>query len=695
LKRYSFITVAAILIVCSLTGADELDKRVESALKRAGDNAAELRKAIDKAPARQKEGVRFLVAYMPDRDLTSLSAEFLLNNVRGAYKAWDNAPWKKQISKEMFLNNVLPYANVNERRDDWREDFYKRFSPLVAKAKTPGAAAVILNEKVFEKLNVHFSRKRPKADQSPYETMKAGMASCTGMTVLFIDACRAVGIPARFAGTPLWTNKSGNHSWTEVWDGKWHFTGSGEPADKLDKAWFAKRATTAQKGHRLHAIYAVSFKHTGATFPMVWAPRAKYVYAVDVTDRYAPQTATAVDTPKTPAGMDVEASLHAVDQLKKYLQTAPEKRSPIDKQDFAAVALSAGDAKKARSMLWADHVARIKKTRAAEMKARVLSDGEVKMPFYYSVTGKAPQNGRSLYISMHGGGGAPKRVNDGQWHNQKRLYKVPEGVYLAPRAPTDTWNMWHREHIDVLFARLIENLIVFEGVDPNRVYVLGYSAGGDGVYRLAPRMADRWAAASMMAGHPGGVSMLNMRNTPFSIQVGGRDSAYKRNEVAKKYGDKLDTLQKADPKGYVHFTKIYANCGHWMNRKDAIAIPWMAKFDRNPLPTRIVWRQDKNQPRFYWLATKGEVKGGAVVQADLKAQSITLDPGDAQSLKIRLNDAMLDLDKPVTVTSGDKTLHKARLRRTIGTLAGTLAERGDPKSIFSAEIVVKLPAKTK
>jgi dienelactone hydrolase len=27
-------------------------------------------------------------------------------------------------------------------------------------------------------------------------------------------------------------------------------------------------------------------------------------------------------------------------------------------------------------------------------------------------------------------------------------------------------------------------------VNPNKVYVMGYSAGGDGVWRLAPRMAD-------------------------------------------------------------------------------------------------------------------------------------------------------------------------------------------------------------
>ena len=49
-------------------------------------------------------------------------------------------------------------------------------------------------------------------------------------------------------------------------------------------------------------------------------------------------------------------------------------------------------------------------------------------------------------------------------------------------------------------------------VDPNRVYIMGYSAGGDGVYQLAPRMADRWAAAAMMAGHPNDASPLGLRN---------------------------------------------------------------------------------------------------------------------------------------------------------------------------------------
>ena len=52
--------------------------------------------------------------------------------------------------------------------------------------------------------------------------MRQHMASCTGLSVLLVDALRAAGIPARFAGTPAWHDDRGNHSWVEVWiGGRW------------------------------------------------------------------------------------------------------------------------------------------------------------------------------------------------------------------------------------------------------------------------------------------------------------------------------------------------------------------------------------------------------------------------------------------------------------------------------------------
>ena len=61
-------------------------------------------------------------------------------------------------------------------------------------------------------------------------------------------------------------------------------------------------------------------------------------------------------------------------------------------------------------------------------------------------------------------------------------------------------------------------------------------------------------------------------------------------------------------------------------------------------------------------------------------------------LTVRLNDAMLDLDRPITVTSGGKTLFSGPVKRTIRVLAKTLAERGDPKGMFRAEVTVELPS---
>ena len=59
------------------------------------------------------------------------------------------------------------------------------------------------------------------------------------------------------------------------------------------------------------------------------------------------------------------------------------------------------------------------------------------MRFEYVVYGDKPKDvGACTSRCMEGN--APARVNDGQWENQKRLYRPKEGIYLAPRAPTNT-----------------------------------------------------------------------------------------------------------------------------------------------------------------------------------------------------------------------------------------------------------------
>jgi len=256
---------------------------VLSALKKSGKNGWQLIHAIKAVDPQEREGLAFLVANMPDRDLRALKSAFILENLRLAYRVMNETSWGKDIPQAIFLNNILPYATLNERRDNWRRDFYQRFIKIALESKTIDRAVIALNKYVFDTLQVSYNAtKRPKPDQSPYESIKAHYASCTGLSILLTNALRSVGIPARIAAIPMWADNSGNHTWVEIWDGEWHYTGAAEPA-QLDHAWFTVKASQTDAHH---PIFASSFKKTSLSFPMRWAPRLLYVPAVDVTEDY-------------------------------------------------------------------------------------------------------------------------------------------------------------------------------------------------------------------------------------------------------------------------------------------------------------------------------------------------------------------------------------------------------------------------
>jgi len=259
--------------------------QLDTALVKAGDNAQELQKALNETSADQKEGMAFLIANMPERDLKTLTAGFLLENVEYAYKARNKYPWSKALPDSIFLNEVLPYVSMNERRDNWRKDFFNRFDKYVTGCNDMRAAVDSVNKHIRDEVKVDYNTKREKPDQSPYESMEQGMASCSGLSILLTDAFRAVGIPSRIAGTPNWHDNRGNHNWNEVWiDGKWYFT-EYYPSG-LNKSWFLADAGKAVKDDREHAIYASSFKPADTSFPLVWDTTITYVHAYNVTDRY-------------------------------------------------------------------------------------------------------------------------------------------------------------------------------------------------------------------------------------------------------------------------------------------------------------------------------------------------------------------------------------------------------------------------
>lgn len=387
-----------------------------------------------------------------------------------------------------------------------------------------------------------------------------------------------------------------------------------------------------------------------------------------------------------------------VKNLEVWLTASPlsdSRLSELPAQDFAKELLTAEQAELAGQILWRARAEFLRADRKAEVEARELVIGDLKMPFWYRTFGEQPASGRRLFISMHGGGGAPAAVNDQQYENQKRLYQPAEGIYLVPRAATNTWDLWHQAHIDRFFDRLITDMIVLENVNPNQVFIMGYSAGGDGVYQLAPRMADQLAAAAMMAGHPNEARPEGLRNLPFTIHMGALDSAYGRNKVAADWGRRLTTLQEADPQGYVHSVTLHEGKGHWMNLEDKIAVPWMSEFVRQPWPARVIWVQDDVvHRRFYWLQVDpAAAKAGDQVIAEVAGDKIRISACSPANLTLLLSDRLLKLNNQITVELPDGSSQMLPVQRTLSVMANCLLERNDPNTMASASVSLSIPVK--
>ncbi len=255
----------------------------------------ELKAALESMDKSQRKDMAYLIINMPDFDRNGIDLELLKENVEYANIAREQFAWAQQLPEEVYLCDVLPYAVVDEVRDSWRKELYGIFAPEVEGCATMYDAVCAVNANIPRLTGVDYNTLREKTNQSPSESMRQGMASCTGLSILLVDAYRAVGIPARFVGTASWHDNRGNHSWTEVWlDGEWRVTEYYFPS-QLDHLWFMPDASKAKADDRTYAIYATRFAGGNDWFPMVWADEdedgpieelPKWVGAENVTQHY-------------------------------------------------------------------------------------------------------------------------------------------------------------------------------------------------------------------------------------------------------------------------------------------------------------------------------------------------------------------------------------------------------------------------
>lgn len=683
------LALGVVLVACIYPDAAQTDQAwwagdVEQALTQAGKNRGELEKALRKAPASQRRGMAFLIANMPQGDLRSLRADFLLENVALAYKARAELKWGRAIPEDIFLNDVLAYANLDETREPWRKEMFELCLPLVKDCLTPAEAAQKLNATIFGKLKVRYSTARKKANQSPKESIDLGLASCSGLSILLSDACRSVCVPARLAGTPMWANNRGNHTWVEIWDGRWHFTGAAEyDAAGLDRAWFVGDAAQAKKADPKYAIYAASFRKTKTHFPLVWDAEARQVSAENVTDRY---TAKSMATAKIPQ----DQVLVLEQETKAFFEADVEKRATW-KFDDKLDRLLLTNEEAVREIVW-------KVYRAAGQDGATKKDfatNQVRYkthlsPYVVRQVGKKPAGGWPLFIAMHGGGGVPKAFNDSQWKQMQIYYRDHPGeagyLYLALRAPNDVWNGFYDQYVPPLVVNLIRQFVQFGDVDPDRVYLMGYSHGGYGAFYIGPKVPDRFAAihASAAAPTPGTISARTLRNTRFTFMIGEKDTAYGRANGCKDFNAIVEKLQKENPGEFPVKMEWIANHGHG-GLPDRDKIKELIPHRREATPRNLSWDlTDSVIDSFYWLSV-AKPAAGQGIDAKLTGNAVTITTRKVDEFNLELDARLVRYDAPLTITLNGKE-SEVTLRPSLRTLCESMQVRGDPRLAFSCKI---------
>jgi dienelactone hydrolase len=225
--------------------------------------------------------------------------------------------------------------------------------------------------------------------------------------------------------------------------------------------------------------------------------------------------------------------------------------------------------------------------------------------------GAQPKDGYPLYIGLHGGGSGAQSVNNREWAGGStkffretidKFHENSAAVLVCPRGITsdtgDTYDLHFQKESYVLMERLISNLIKPSPpelqknkaltqraglslsnphfVDPNKVILWGFSAGGDGAFQLGTKISDRFAAVVPAAGHPNNTRFANAANVRMLLEVGEDDylpgyfqRAHAYLELAEKPLAKLHADNFTQHQKHLYpYTCVVVNDPNRMNYKE-------------------------------------------------------------------------------------------------------------------------------
>ena len=360
--------------------------------------------------------------------------------------------------------------------------------------------------------------------------------------------------------------------------------------------------------------------------------------------------------------------------------------------------------------------------KAARKAAPRLTKSEFETPYGKATWIQSGRGGKKagLLIGLHGGGEGAGSAGEaaGNWSMPKTLGMYPQGIRLVH----DTWNTVHGERFVI---SLIELAKARYEIDPDRVYVAGFSMGGTGSYHMAGRWPDLFAGAIpahgvVMAEPKSQVDDLeeiksmqhgllpNLRNLAVYSYTGYEDKNCKPWTFVYAW-NLLKELKESDPEGYQDLRfEVHEGLAHaFPPGEPGKGVKFVTARKRNTFPTKLTWEyaahpyplpdgQDKveriQQHWFYWLHCKQPADTMAIT-ATRKGNEFDLEITIAfpDDFTIYMNPEMIDVKKDVVVRVDGKEVYRGKPEPTFAAVVESLDAKMDRRMVFDRKVVIPEP----
>ncbi len=355
----------------------------------------------------------------------------------------------------------------------------------------------------------------------------------------------------------------------------------------------------------------------------------------------------------------------------------------------------------------------------AKLDKKTGGKGIIETPYgdaWFYIKGSGRKKG--LVIGLHGGGEGAGSADEpaGRWSAKNCIGFYPQGIRLVH----DTWNTVHGERF---ILSMIEVAKCQFGIDPDRIYTMGFSMGGTGSWFMAGRHPDLLAGSSPCAGVlmaepksqlPRKEDIIrvqhgfvpNVRNLAMWYYIGLAD----KNCMPGTYlfvADMLEELKREDPTGYgkVHFKTIEGLAHAFPPGEPQEGIKFLEKETREVFPEKLVWeyaawpfpKRDESdlvtryqKTHFYWLRCTNPFEQ-QIIRAERKGNTFSVSyegrmRDKEKGISIMLNPKMIDVNEDVVVILEGQEVYRGRPKPTLAAFVDALDAKVDTSMIFDRRI---------